>query len=92
MFKSQIIKMYREYANEMRINKEHEKEYDEVIKYEKAMLEKIGYDEEFKRIFKQYDHALNQLNYADIENVFRKGFIMGAQTMLEICGAEREEQ
>ena len=91
MFKSQILKIYREYVSpRMRIGKEREKEYDEMVKCEVAMVDKIGDDEELKKIFTQYDHALNNLNSADAEDIYKAGFILGARIALEICGVERK--
>ena len=89
MFKSQIIQIFNGYdTDRVGASKNSEKELDEVIECRKAMLEKIGEDEQFKKLFDKFDCALNNLNYADIENVFRDGFILGARLALEICGAE----
>ena len=92
MFKSQIIQIYRGYdSDKIGMGKKHDKEYDDVIKYEKAMLEKIGDDEQFKKLLSKYDLAVNNLNYADIEDIFQEGFKLGARLAMEICGVECEE-
>ena len=91
MIKSEIIKTFLEYkCSSMRRKEKHEKEYDDIVKLNDAMLEKIGDDEEFKKLFEEFDLALNNLNTVDIEEIFKEGFLFGARLAMEICGVECE--
>ena len=92
MFKSQIRQMYREYACEqVKAGKKQIQAREEVDNCSKALLKKIGDDEELRKLFNRYDATLNNLNYADIEDVFIGGYIMGARMALEICEIEYED-
>lgn len=89
MFKSEVTRIFLEYkGSSMRRKGKHEKEYYKVTKLNDEMLKKIGDDEEFKKLFENFDLALNNLNYADVEDVFKEGFLLGARLAMEICGVE----
>ena len=93
MFKSQIVKIFRGYdSDKIGMGKNHEKELKEFDRLHNLMLNKIGEDAESKKILVQLENATSDLNYSDIDEYFREGFIFGARLALEICGVECDEE
>ncbi len=93
MLKSQILQIFRIYeSNKIDITKKHEREWKEVEKIERAILEKFEYDTQLKQMLIDLQNATSDYNNADLEDKFKEVFILGAQIALEICGAERSDE
>ncbi|MDE6475176.1 MAG: hypothetical protein K2L70_08770 [Clostridia bacterium] len=93
MFKSKILQIYHRYDGEkVDISQKHEKEWKEVERIEKAILEKFEYDTQLKKLLIDLQNATSDLNFADFEDGFKEAFILGAQIALEICGVECKDQ
>lgn len=93
MFKSQIQSIYHE-CDFIRTNPNsnaYKKEFDELIRCNNAMRKRIGDDKELEKLFEDFEKALNFLNCSEAEDIFKKGFIMGAQMTLEVCGVKCDE-
>ena len=87
------MRLFREIdGDKIDIAKKHEREFMEFERLEKAMLDKIGDDAQFKNLFVQFQNASCNLNYADVEDEFKSAFIWGARVALEICGVECENE
>ncbi|MDE6276068.1 MAG: hypothetical protein K2M75_05990 [Clostridia bacterium] len=92
MFKSQIIQLYRGYdIDKALINKEHKEENENLERIRKAVLEKIGRNAQLKDLFLKFEKLLCELDFAEVEDVYKEGFVMGARLALEICGVQCEE-
>ncbi|MDE5911628.1 MAG: hypothetical protein K2H24_04775, partial [Clostridia bacterium] len=93
MFKSQITHIFRRYGSDkVSMGKNYKKVMEKFKITEEALLKKIGDDAELKQSLLKYEEAYNELNHADIEDVFKEGFILGARVVLEICGVGCEEE
>ena len=90
MFKSQIQRIYHECESIKKLSDKNsfKEEFDEVIRCNNAMRKRIGGDKELEKLFDDFDRALNYLNCVEVEDIFKKGFILGARVALEICGVE----
>ena len=89
MFKSQIIDFYRGYGgNKISMGKNYEKAMEKFKTIKNSFLKQIEANGELKKLLLEYEEAHNELNYADVEDIFREGFIFGARIDLEICGVE----
>ncbi|MDE6372052.1 MAG: hypothetical protein K2L61_00755, partial [Clostridia bacterium] len=79
-------------SEKMNTSKKYEKEWNEYNKIEKALLDKIGDDDQKKELLAKLLNLSNDLNFIDIEDTFREGFILGAQLALEICGVKCDDE
>ncbi len=96
MFKSQILQIFLDIDKErdgLYLNtKKYAKDYDKVIECEDALIEKFRDNEEIMDLFRKHDMALGTYHYLELQEMFRKAFIFGAQVAMEMLGVEADEE
>ncbi|MDE6474501.1 MAG: hypothetical protein K2L70_05315 [Clostridia bacterium] len=94
MLQSKIIQSLYDSVNEKKMVEEVEytKQFDELGKWERILMEYIGDDKNFNEIFLNYTIEEGCLGDVISRQYFREGFLCGARLALEICGFERAEE